>query len=295
MFLSLILCSFLSVFNSYSSLIDDVPVGKFVFNKQEVQNLKAKYGLGTEKLLLELVPLAKRNARPPISNYYVGAVGISRTGKIYFGNNLEFRSVPIAQTVHAEQFLFVLSFLEYDRLDKIAVSAEPCGHCRQFLNEVKGAAKDLKVLVVGKKPRYLGSLLPEPFGPDNLDIDISIYSKRDNKIKIDDKEKDEMVRFALMMANESYAPYSSSYSGVVIKTKDGNLHKGFYIENAAFNPSISPMIAAIIKMVSLGYPYEDISQVVLAEKKDAPVKHEESIRTLLKAISPKAKLRVVKI
>ena len=85
MFLSLILCSFLSVFNSYSNLIEDVPVGKFVFSKQEVQDLKAKHGLGTEKLLLELVPLAKRNARPPISNYYVGAVGVSKSGKIYFG------------------------------------------------------------------------------------------------------------------------------------------------------------------------------------------------------------------
>ena len=41
-----------------------------------------------ERSLIELIPAAKKNARPAISNYFVGAVGLTKSGKIFFGGNL---------------------------------------------------------------------------------------------------------------------------------------------------------------------------------------------------------------
>ncbi len=268
---------------------------KFILSKTDVASLKKKLNVSTEQLLVELLPTAKANARPPISNYYVGAVGLTKSGKIIFGNNLEFKNVPINQTVHAEQFLTILTLLEGDELDRIAVSAEPCGFCRQFLNEIKGASKKLKVLVPGKKPKYLGQLLPDSFGPDNLGMKESIYSVRNNKVKLVDKTKDELVLVALENANKSYSPYSNSYSGVGIKMKEGQVYGGFYIENAAYNPSVQPIIVAIIKLVSQGKQYNQIKEVVLVEKKNPTVKQLDISRDLLKAISPKAKFRTVYI
>jgi cytidine deaminase len=301
MLLSMILCTFLFSVNAgvlplpspklTETLLKEIPAKKFVLSKKEVSSLKKKLGLGTERLLIELIPVAKRNALPPISNYYVGAVGLAKSGKIYFGNNLEFKGTNISQTVHAEQFLSTLSFSNYDKLEKIAISAEPCGHCRQFLNEIQGALKNLKILVPGKKAKILSELLPDSFGPDNLDIDILIYAKRDNKIK--KTQKNQLCKKALKAANNSYAPYSKSYSGVAIKTKDGNIYTGFYIENAAFNPSIQPITAAVINLLGNGRSYEDIKEVVLAEFKNASVKQTKISQDLLRSIAPKAKFKTV--
>lgn len=274
-----------------SILINFANSGTFVLTKKEFNELKKEKKLSTEELLIELIPIAKKNAIPPISNYYVGAVGLSESGTVYFGNNLEFKGTNISKTVHAEQFLSVLSFLNYDKLKIIAISAEPCGHCRQFLNEISKANKELKILVPGKKPKTLGQLLPDPFGPDNLNIDVSIYSKRNNNVKTN--LKDELSIKALEALNNSYAPYSKSYSGVAIKTKNGKIYTGFYIENAAFNPSIEPLTAAIINLLSNGMSYDDIKQVVLIELKDSSIKQYKSTKELLKSIAPKAKLKKV--
>jgi len=246
-----------------------------------------------EKKLLGLISKVKKNARPEISKYYVGAVGLTSSGKILFGNNIEFKGLPLSLTVHAEQSLAVQSFMENDKLETIAVSAEPCGHCRQFLNEIRGAAKTLKILVPGKTPKYLGSLLPEPFGPDNLNVNVPIYGKRDNGLKL--KTNDELVKAALLSANRSYSPYTGSYSGAVVRMKDGSIISGFYVENVAFNPSIQPLTAIMIKLVSEDMSYNDIREVVLVEKKNALVKHAEITKLFVSSLVPKAKFRVVLI
>ncbi|MFH1222798.1 MAG: cytidine deaminase [Pseudomonadota bacterium] len=276
-------------------LADNISADKFVLTDKESQALQKKLGVDAEQLIVELVPVAKKHARPPISNYFVGAVGLTKSGKIVFGNNLEFKGVVINDTVHAEQFLTMMALFENDELVTIAVSAEPCGFCRQFLNEIKGASKNLKVLVPGKAPRYLGELLPDSFGPDNLNVDVSVYSPRDNRLELIKKVDDKLILTALENANKAYSPYSSSFSGAAIKMKSGKIYGGFYVENAAYNPSMQPLNAAIIKLVSDGGQYGDIKEVVLAEKKDAPIKQEAYSEALIKAINPKAEFKLVTV
>jgi cytidine deaminase len=270
----------------------NIPTNKFIFSKAEVSALKQKLNISTDDLLVALLPAAKKNARPPISNYYVGAVGLTKSGRILFGNNLEFKGTPINQTVHAEQFLTILALLENEQLVTIAVSAEPCGHCRQFLNEIKGASRSLKILVPGKAPKYLGSLLPDSFGPDNLNMKDSIYTVRDNKLKLDRSTDDKTVLTALKNANISYSPYSNSYSGVAIKMNDGSIYGGFYVENAAFNPAIQPLTAAIIRLVSEGREYGNMKEVVLVEKKGASIEQADISEAVIKAVAPDARFKV---
>ena len=270
-----------------------LPGNKFILSRTEVDSLKSKLKLDTEQLLLELISVVKKTARPLISNYYVGAVGLMRSGKIIFGNNLEFKGIPINETVHAEQFLTTLALLENEQLEKIAISAEPCGFCRQFLNEIKGASKELKILVPGKEPKYLGELLPDSFGPDNLNMNESIYSVRDHKLMLDNPSDDKLVISALQSANISYSPYSNSYSGVAIRMDDGSIYSGFYIENAAYNPSMQPINAAIIRLVSEGKEYRTIKEMALVEQKDAAILQADVSNIILKAINPKAEFRVV--
>ena len=59
-------------------------------------------------LLKALLSPTSTLARPPISQFHVGAVGMTPTGDIYMGVNLEFEDMPLNNSVHAEQFLLSL-------------------------------------------------------------------------------------------------------------------------------------------------------------------------------------------
>lgn len=90
-------------------------------------------GLGIEEFLATLVQPTADLARPPISNFHVGAVGLGASGRIFKGVNLEFPELPLNNSVHAEQFLVANAFQHGEKkLLFIAVSAAPCGHCRYF-------------------------------------------------------------------------------------------------------------------------------------------------------------------
>ena len=62
------------------------------------------------------------------------------SGNLYFGANYEFPGQALSFTVHAEQAatMHAISFGETG-IDLLAVSAAPCGYCRQFLNELTTA------------------------------------------------------------------------------------------------------------------------------------------------------------
>lgn len=128
-------------------------------------------GLGVEQFLASLVKPTADLARPPISKFHVGAVGLGVSGRIFRGVNLEFPKLPLNYSVHAEQFL-VANALQHGekKLVFIAVSAAPCGHCRQFLQELRDAG-DIRVLITDGKDNQVHPLsyfLPHRFGPDDL-------------------------------------------------------------------------------------------------------------------------------
>ncbi|KAH7283952.1 hypothetical protein KP509_34G032200 [Ceratopteris richardii] len=140
----------------------------FVIEASEVQSMLA--GRSMEALLRDLVAIAKKLARPPISRFYVGAVGLGASGRIFFGVNLEFPGLPLNNSVHAEQFLVANAAHHGEEILRIiAVSAAPCGHCRQFLQELRNAP-DLQILIVdvASESRTLDHFLPHRFGPNDV-------------------------------------------------------------------------------------------------------------------------------
>ncbi|KAE8777520.1 cytidine deaminase 1-like [Hordeum vulgare] len=129
-------------------------------------------GGGVEDLLPLLIPSAMQRARPPISRFPVGAVGLGESGRVYAGMNLDFLGAPLSQAVHAQQFLIANAAAAGEpALRVIAVSHTPY---RQFLQEIRGAA-GIRILVTSDaadgcaaKWRTLASLLPRPFGPQTV-------------------------------------------------------------------------------------------------------------------------------
>ena len=64
------------------------------------------------------------------------------SGRLFVGVNLEFPGLPLHHSVHAEQFLIANAAQAGEQvLTRLAVSALPCGHCRQFCSELACAVR----------------------------------------------------------------------------------------------------------------------------------------------------------
>lgn len=260
-----------------------------ILTAAEAQTLLANENCSIEKLLVNLLPIARLYSRPPVSDFRVGAIARSETGNLYFGANLELPPNILGCSVHAEQSATSNAFMagETGILD-VAVNAAPCGHCRQFLHEMVGKQDIRIVMESGTSP--LSALLPSPFGPKNLGQSQNPFSNSPHSLRLVEKESEPITQQALTAAARSYAPYSKSPSGVAIETTAGVICTGSYIENVAFNPSLSPILVALAAMIRAREPLSSISKVVLVERERSPISQLAMTRSVLDAITPNIQL-----
>jgi cytidine deaminase len=171
-----------------------------------------------DDFLRRLVHEVKEYARPPTSNFHVGAACLTNRGNIFLGVNVEVEKCALNRSVHAEQCMITNAMVgirnaeleeyrrkekmkggkktkeerekerrkehesnnnnnnnesneeeEKEKIVKIAITHAPCGHCRQFMNELRDA-KDIQILLPGMAAMRLEELLPKAFGPLDLEV-----------------------------------------------------------------------------------------------------------------------------
>lgn len=206
-----------------------------------------QFQLSTIDFALACLPIAACYASPPISQFYVGAIAIGSSGRFYFGANQEFEEVAIAQTIHAEQSAIMHAWLAGERLiTDVVVNYTPCGHCRQFMNELNSANR-LHIHLPHRQQTPLADFLPDAFGPRDLGIQHALFDPLPENA-LYTPHPDPLKQAAQQAANLAYAPYSGAKSGVAmqIETAQGTqILTGRYAENAAFNPSFLPLQSAV--------------------------------------------------
>ncbi|MDY4346902.1 cytidine deaminase [Pectobacterium brasiliense] len=227
--------------------------------------------LDADALAFALLPLAAACAQAPISNFQVGAIAQGLSGNFYFGANMEFSAVQLQQTVHAEQSAVSHAWVRNERgLRAVTVNYTPCGHCRQFMNELRNAAS-LRIQLPGRQPAVLSHYLPDSFGPVDLHIDTLLMDDVNHGATL--QNVNALARRALDAANRSHAPYSKAISGIALETSSGNIYTGRYAENAAFNPSLPPLQVALNLMNLAGDEPCTIKHAAVVERRHAVVSH----------------------
>lgn len=259
----------------------------------EVEWLVQSEGKPATALMTDLLPLAQTYARPPISNYRVGAVASGASGVLYLGANIEFPGQALGFSVHAEQSaLSNLYMHDENDASSIAVTAPPCGHCRQFMTELSSEGA-LEVVIPGKPSLRLSTLLPGAFGPKDLGLDHGALPVKEIELTLAGGGADEMVLAALAAARHSWSPYAKSPSGVALQTKPGRVFKGSYIENVAFNPSLPPFETALAALILANEDISNVSRAVLVEVDGAPISQRRFAEATLSAIAPTVRLQLV--
>ena len=132
-----------------------------------------------KKLIAEALR-ARKQSYSPYSNYCVGAALLTKDGRIYTGCNIE--NAAFSPTNCAERTAFFKAVSEGEReFAAIAITgslrgdvnqyAWPCGVCRQVMNEFCDPEQFLVITAITEEiyeERRLSALLPEGFGPDNV-------------------------------------------------------------------------------------------------------------------------------
>ena len=112
----------------------------------------------------------------PYSNFHVGAAILDNENKVHSGSNVENAAYPVGNCAEASAISIMIAS-GGKKIKAIAVAGDgkllctPCGGCRQRIREF--ANLDIPILICGKeglrKKFTLNELLPESFGPENLD------------------------------------------------------------------------------------------------------------------------------
>lgn len=248
----------------------------------DVEQLGGILGISIEELMIKLLPIAAAFAVVPVSSYPVGVVAqgmaalVGGWASLYFGANFEFAGEALSFSVHGEQSAMSHAWAHGEPgLQAVAISAAPCGYCRQFLWETS-TRETFNVLLqtkTGHSKALLSTFLPDAFGPEDLEIDGGLMDPKFMKqgLTLRGGSTDPLVLAALGAANDSYAPYTRNFAGCAVQTEDGSSYSGRYAENAAYNPSMSPLEAALSFMNMSRQPTgsRTITRAVLVE---APTK-----------------------
>ena len=254
-------------------------------------------------LMQHLLPMAKLYCATAISGFQVGAAAKARMSDnvsdiaIFLGANIEFPAQALIQTIHAEQSAVINAWLQGARqIDGIAVTAPPCGYCRQFLYELEGR-QNLKIILadqIGGKTtqQSLLDLLPVAFGPPKFGSATGLMASSNHRadLKLRSLSDDPLVLEAKAAAEKSYAPYSQNNAGCVIETADGKVYAGRYAENAAFNPSLTALQTALIRM-TMDQPESknSIGRAVLIERPTS-ISQRAVCKLLLQTVAPNVRL-----
>lgn len=275
-----------AIFEKASKLSGDTGILKH----DDAGAMIAEFGFGdVEELMRVLQPYARRYARPVVSGFEVGAVGLeAETGNLIFGGNIEFAGTHFGTTIHGETALAARSFMRGTTLRRIALSeAHPCGHCRQFLSEF-ASAPALRLIDPLGHSLALAELLPWPFDPAYL----GETGAMPDQIASPDLSLTENADWAgclIEAGRRAHAPYSHNPAAVALRLSDGSVIAGASIESVAYNPSMGPFEVAFAELAGRGRDAGEILEIHLAERPGRPVNHAHRAGELAAAVAPKAR------
>lgn len=252
----------------------------------------AGLGMKIPDLMTRLLPLAQLYA---LADFRVGAIAHGATGALYFGANLEIPRSPLGWTVHAEQSAVLGALIDGEKsISRLAVTSAPCGHCRQFLNEL-GTSSKLEVLLGDDKAYTLAELLPHAFGPAELGVSAALLVHADVEASPAAAAPGAVYRAAIEALRRSYSPYTCSPSAVALEASNGVIVAAPYVENAAYNPSLPPVLGALDRLRFHNATAADIRAATLVEVDEMRIEQASNTREIIKAAGSGVNMAVFKV
>jgi cytidine deaminase len=89
-------------------------------------------------------------------------------------------------------------------------------------------------------------------------------------------------------------PYSKTRAGTAVRSARGEIFAGAALENAAYNPALPPLQAALVSAFAGGCKPEDVREVVLCQERGGRIDYAPQMKDLTEALSDeKASFRTI--
>ena len=132
------------------------------------KNMKKSENFSNEDLI-KLAIKAKENSYSPYWNFPVGAVLLTKSGKVFVGTNVENSSFPVGCCAERSAIFSAISNGEKEFEKLVVISNDknftyPCGMCRQVMAEFMPDSKIICAKSLTEyKEFYMKDLLPNSF------------------------------------------------------------------------------------------------------------------------------------
>jgi cytidine deaminase len=259
-----------------------------------VAQLVAELSLeGPEEIMVLALETARALARPPVSGYRVGAVGLAATsGDLVLGGNVELPGASIWHTVHGEGFVTLLARARGQLVRTLAIAqARPCAHCRQVLAEMDGAygspgrPDGLRIIDPHGRVLRLADVYPWPFAPGDLGMVGARPAERAwPDLRLGEPMPEDVAEALVAAGARSHAPYSATPAAVALRCADGTTWTGAVLESVAFNPTIGPLQDALVGLLASGHDLPDLVGAWIAVPREAMIDHVAATRDALATV-----------
>ncbi len=193
-----------------------------------VDELCEKFKRSRVELALYCIAIAACYAVTPVSDFNVGRLRLAKTEISILGQTKSFPGNVCNNRSRRAKCNLARIFSRGNFDNRCGCELYPCGHCRQFMNELNSAAS-LKVHLPHSQNNLLHSYLPDSFGPKDLGIEKVLFDEQPQQFEV---KGDHLQQAAIFAANNAYAPYSNAFSGVALQVGE-RIVCGKYTENAA--------------------------------------------------------------
>ena len=234
--------------------VSDATGTKIWTSHDTVQTFSHGNGALQKDVLLDPAAAVQKHALPPWSRLFCQSSSLSKSEAIYLGFNF------FAKMLNPElnDTRRIICRAKERAITMVATNAAPCGHCRQFLDELRGAPHVCCVMSPGIPAQQknaslpyiaafqLAELLPESFGPLDLHLhdDSELFrsqgittsrcllklwthtakkSLKQLAVQISPAHVRQTPKRALGEANLAYTSYGNSPAGLAIYATNGKL------------------------------------------------------------------------
>jgi cytidine deaminase len=153
----------------------------------------------------------------------------------------------------------------------------------------------LEILLAGRPPEPLAKLLPGAFGPADLGVPGGMPAAALHSLEGLPPQEGAVAAAAWEAARAAWAPYTGALAGAALRMRSGRVFAGPYLENAAFNPSMSSMQTAIVAAVLGGESGAAVAEAALVRVEPSHVDHAAAARLLLDSFAPGVPLREIAV
>jgi cytidine deaminase len=245
-------------------------LGPLSLSREEVADVCGATNMAPREISALLLGVASAMAQMPGDGNHIGAVAEGESGNLYVGAPYAWAGKGIKFSAHGVQTAVLNAWHQGEkRLSSLMVETPPCACCRQFLHELHNwNAIKLYVATEGPKSLKKGSVVEIEFSNVGLrggGIKEELMNRPPRELALGKSDNNELINLAADAASKSYAPYSNNNAGIALRTKQGIVYQGRYVESKTSILGALAIETALLNLIMSGDKIENVKEILLVE------------------------------